>query len=866
MPLNFGDLSFRKGGTQVVGLPLDVIDKVGTNLTEKYYRNRQAVGRMKQDVLNLPDANAEGNKKIIKELSDQVASEFEAYGKEDNWFDADKKVFDMSDKLMSDTRIKELHQFAGMAAQVDKSIDESKAPENWQQLRRAKNRMMNNDGIRDKDGNSRTYNGSTLPGNMDISESVKYYADLAKGWKADIQTMTDNGGKININETSDGFKQYATRFGTTKITSVNPQEVKDFLMGIVMIDAKLKSNMDAIAELTLFGRTQKMQADETDVKELAINKAATSPYWASTLIASSEKFNKETVNMKAAAKSAYISKIMADANLKQTYLNDGGDGYVANLKLGLSKYPDTFDRAYKDSYMSDFETTINGIANKEGYRNVETDYKYLGNNLDSKMYEQYQKATTFHPLFTNKGQVTKDGLLSHYDILPKLNRDISVLEASIKAMPKDQQEIATSRLNKLKSDRNTTELLINSYKTQLGIKDEDVIRANEKDLVTGSFYDYAKNDLIELGMDFLGMKHDKASIKLSKPIRQSLFDVTLKNRNSSVKDIQNILKSKNVIVSDSNIIDMMDSMNGIVKSEVKKQLELKGTENMSSPIQVVGNIAGVDDIEFKAATDNVKERLLKGDGSMYVIEAGEKFKAFRGTTNNGMTLNSVIKEKGVAASKDYEINVSPAYFNIDSGQLGKSMYSVDIKDEEGTWHNVLVRDDAAPGLMDAVNSNAIKKLAKNIANPNNNFASTDITSMRTIFGATGGSIPVTKIGGKDFTNLSLANALDRLSKNDKGNYDPIEVNDNGINIIVQPFEVDGKLNIRLKSPAAVNDFNKEGQILDDIIEVNSLNAAAMYISALKERSHFRNDPAAYNAITQAMQLHNKFDNNGTTSK
>ena len=247
-----GQLSFMKDKTQVVGLPIEVMDKVGTTLTEKYYKNRSAASAINQQILAIPDADNEVNRQAIKQISDQVSQKFGEFKKSDNWFDADQAVYQTGEDLLKNEDVKQLSSYAAMYNQTNKLISESKASPLYQQLAMAANKKMAADGFK-KDGRYLGYQGVALSGDLDPTKYLKKINDLMASWHDTETTLGYSHDQVNMGTAPDGYKAVLDHFGTTTVKEISKDQVYAYAKSIVDADPNFQAEMKDIARLTLFG-------------------------------------------------------------------------------------------------------------------------------------------------------------------------------------------------------------------------------------------------------------------------------------------------------------------------------------------------------------------------------------------------------------------------------------------------------------------------------------------------------------------------------------------------------------------------------------------------------------------------------------
>jgi hypothetical protein len=841
MPLNFGELSFRRGGSNVVGLPLDVIDKVGSTLTQRYYQNRETALKQKMQAMNLPDANAEGNKQVIAQISKEVDDTFSQYSKEDKWFDADKAVFDTAEKLMSDQRVKSLNKFAAQAAAVDKSIESSGASEHYQMLRRAYNQQVNQQGILDaKGGYSRQYQGKTITGKLDMTEYIKKYDDLVKGWKADKKTYADGLGKVNVDTLSDGFKQVYYKYGKSSIESVNEQEVEKFLMDVVQQDSKLKAELGDIAELDLFERTGKFAPDMNDMTALISDRANRNPYWQNAFIMSSSKFANDTKNMKPNEVQAYYNKMAENSSKRAEYIQSGAIEYLQHMP------PQLIDVLYKDAYVTDFRGTLQGVAKKNSYIKQDADVSYLADNLATHKYEEHMKVKSQIPIVNNNGQISKEGVLANID---KRNDTLNTLrlQQAIADSPTstlEQKAAASQRVKNIQSELNALDYITGAFKKSLGVKDEDIINAN-KDVIT---------EAIRVPQQSLSASYGNNAKRndMSPSEAKAIFNVVSANRDKSAPEIVKLLKEQGVTTNAADVTNALTIMQNTVKSSIKEIMDKAGTTHLSVPVESIGNI-GANDMDYQNAIKYYTKQFSLSLGDFSIIDAGEDLKDFVGGVNAGVNLSMNVKKEGVTQAKGYELTLEPAYMRNDDGKFANlQMFRVNWKDNEGKGHQALVRYNGNDTMMRDITSNIIQQAAKNYTNPKSPFKDTNLHTFKTMLGLMGGYTNVTSIGDKEMSNMTLGNALNNLPEK-ANDYPDIVVKSNGVPIKIhtQYHPDTDKYSQRL---TVYNGKDWEPLMPYDLGNLSSPNGAAQYIGAFEERLKAGGDIETVTNITNIMRL------------
>lgn len=798
MSFNFGNVSFRQGRSQQADLPLDVIGGVGTNLTNRYYTNRQAASKLKEQVLNLPDSNSEGNKKIIEKLSKDVKESFADYAKEDNWFDADNAVYDTMDKITSSQEVKDLYKYNAQYAKVDDEIEKSGAPEYYKQLRRAKNAMVSQKGIRGDNGESLSYQGRGLSGNLDVTGMYKQIEDLVDGWKADKETYLKNPQTFETMETSEGFKVWMNSHGKESIEKVDENEVRAFISNMVVNDPKFNAMVNDIAELDLFAKTGKIKPDESDITNILYDYSKSNPNLERQLIASSPSFVKETEGKKPKEINALYEKILNDPSIKESYLISGVEDVKRRTKNVFKG--DDYSQAYTMLVRANMLTGLQSIASKVAYINHDIDMDFSESSLTGLMFKKQQNALASIPFTNVANQVPAQNVSDYLDIRGDLQSELAGYKARL-ATAKDPIVISqlNTAINSTESKMVGNDMMIDQIKRKLNLSDQDIIEANKdntvgliKSVLTGITNLDPENSFNPF-RGFSGKygtnAHKKDDIKVNTEIVYSIFKDNFKNNDK----IKQELSAKNINLSDKDIDIISRSTERSYSESLNKFVKAnKDNLTVSYPITAVGYYGANPEL-FNNISKVHQDRILRGEGNYNIVYSSNPKR--EGTTNNDMSMYShKSKVKGNEEVVQNDITIDPVLFSSDKPEIaGKIAFKITSTDPStGDKHfDIVTYNGPADETRDYYKYLAIED-AKVAVNPKNPLFASSKRAANLNAGFYFGQLPATHYNGKPVSGKTIMDVVANMENNgtasiDLGNSNYLSIqrieNRNGNNVI-----------------------------------------------------------------------------------
>lgn len=819
MSFNFGNISSRQGRSQQADLPLDVIAGVGNNLTNRYYTNRQAASKLKEQVLNLPDSNSEGNKKIIEKLSKEVKDSFAQYSKEDTWFDADKAVYDTMDKITSSQEVKDLYKYNAQYAKVDEDIEKSGASELDKQTRRAMNQTINK-GIRGDMGESLSYQGRSLSGDLDITKYYKKYDDLVKGFEADMESYASNPSTFAMDTASDGFQQYVMKYGTTKVTSVDKAEISNYIRSLVENDSKFKAELSDIAELELFRSTGRTSPTKEDVSAALDRKAGSSQTIQYAFVYSSPKFLEETKNMNDGEKLKYANKIMSNKEVRNRYYMEGKESQLST--------PNTnYDQLYKGIYLSNAIDGLDNIASKYAYRKVDTDVKYLMDPLSGKRYEDYLKNMGTHSLVSTFGNVSTEGIGTYMDLRDKYTSDINQLKGILasKDLSEEVRSDKTKLLQDLESRKRTNDYIIDNYKNNLNMTESDIIDSssgnniwNIKQILANPGFVSGEPNVSVNRAEFL-----KNASKL-KGKESKVYEILKNTNGGTIEDTRKALEKEGMTIDDVHIEILKKSINRAYKENMHSILKDRNMDAVSIPLMTIGNI-GVNQPTYDKAMSELGKQWSLGVGDFEIISSSDN-DLLKDRTNMGRQKTWVHPTKKVGGSFPIEIQLATMANDSpqNTGQLLLNIIETDPLTGVKSTHLARYKGNNIIGSQ--VMNEVLTANAKSVFKPNNPNVFTDTEAAKFAAGVLGGNLPVDHIGTDKIEGLTLSGALSNIKRVFGNEYETIHTNINGIDARIVTTESNGIFHQQLF------DNNTNKPISDDITGVTP-NTIAQYIGAIQ---------------------------------
>lgn len=781
MTMNFGELTFRKGGQPIVGLPLEILDKVGTNLTESYHRNRTAASGLQRQVIDLPDSNSEENKKIIEEISNNVKSKFETFAKEDSWFDADNAVYNTAQELTSDTRVKDLIKYNSQYSRVEKEIDDSKAPEYYKQIRRMKNQAINK-GIRNEKGEAQQYQGRAISGDLDISKYIKTANDLITGWKADVKEYSTNPTQFNMDNASDGFKMSFNAFGKTRIEQVGEDEVRNLVYSSLATDPKYNAEITELAELDLFASTGKNQPDADDITAIMIQQAQYSPCLYNQFIVSSPEFATQTKGMTPKAKQDFINKLSSNPQLKQQYLASGIDQFTIDNKAIIGNDPNAYNKIYthfkKQLTMQAFE----GLIDKAAYSNVSTIYDYNESSLDALRYKKFVEVSTTTPIVTKTGLINKESASKYISTKNAQEKQIYTLQSQIANpdTPSLQKEVLRTQLSDLQGLKNRNEFIVNNTIQKLGTTKQELINVSKNELVydieniikdpelTQEVQGDAVNKVLRGGVkwatDALGNIMDKGYYKIyggGKPneTASKIFDVMSKNDN--ITRIKTELSSKGINLSDIAINKIQERFDKKLDNNLQDVLDNHQGAIQSLPIIRIGNF-GKDDSEDIALKNILINDLNNPTGLFNIISSSNEDK--QGTSNIGDSYKMQYTETAgpnKGKTKPWDTDIQFVTWDEQSPDVS-GLLTLQITQTNpltGEKENSIATYAGSNELLEGFLTKKFNQSVIAAGETKNSYKSSSFKAAASIAAATMAKRPILNVGGEPMKNLTLGSAL-----------------------------------------------------------------------------------------------------------
>lgn len=823
-----GDLSFMSSAPNVVGQNIQLLDNVGTSLTESYYRNRQAVSKMKSDILALPDVNNENNRKILEGLSKEVSDTFSQYAKEGTWFDADNAVYDMMDKLQSDTRVKDLIKDAGLAAQTDKVIEDSKATELDKQTRRAMNAQMYK-GIRNEKGERTAYNGRGLSGDLDITKYFKKYNELVAGWKADATSMAMNPGSFKMESALPGTQAIYNKFGTIDIEKVDKDEVERYLMGMVQQDNHLKAELNDISELTLFRNTGKLTADRDAVMQELTAREKYMPALESQRIISSDEFKNATEGKSAVDVQKYYSKVMSDPTLREQYFNSGSAKYAKELDHVAITNPGVYDQVYKSLGFADFSTNISNIADKAAYTKEKLHQQIVADPFNDEYAKQLSKSLGKSALMTDVGGMNIEGIGRFMNLKNTAESKLFEINAMINSgqLTGSSLDQANKQKVDLETTLNTNNFILDTYKQGAGVTDLELMTTHESDFKSiikqfATSFNYAT----KAGQPRIGIKNQDID---------TVYNILKNNVKASPEELSTLAGRQGITISPTQMNVIKSDINSKMGNVLQETLTSKGVDQVSVPIYAVGSV-GAEPFAYQNTTKYLADKFAMGGGDFVFITHPDKDKV--GQTNQGqLAFWDKITGENTIPTKD-ELLIEPAYVKDANGtNTGKQYFAVT---DTRTKQRMLVRYDGSDIIGKDINSELFINAALRRNDVNDFNKGKNVEMMRSIAGIEGGSVPVTTVGGQKMEGMSLSRALDYAK--DKPEIPPMEISFGDT-----PFRIE---TIREKG----SDGKPTGMFIQKMINVhtgrelfkpvksNTPNGITQYVGANQQLLGRLNDP------------------------
>lgn len=758
MAFDFGQLSFRQGTPKAVGLPLEVIDKVGTTLTQKYHQNRSAYSAGKEKVLNLPDSNSEGNRKIISQITDGIKQDFAEFEKEGNWWEADDAVYKMADKITSSQEVKDLIKYNAQYAKVDDQIEKSGASEFYKNIRRQMNQSTNY-GIRDEKGNALSYQGRGLAGDLDMSKYIKTINDLVSGWKADVQTKINNPQMFNAMKTSDGYNVVAATYGTDKIESVSEDEVRSLVMATMLNDPKFNAEVNDIAELDLFYKTRKLNPTKEDVTNIMLDQSKSQPYLTNMIIAGSDEFVKETEKMDVNAKNKYLLSILNNKESKDKYIASGVNSIQQSMISHYGESPEVYKGIYTNFVRMAQLTPFEGLIDKASYTAITRDFHFNELSLNGKMYENHLKALDGIPITHVGGQVNTGNASKYLDVRNETSKMISRLEAERDAS-KDEgvRKLKNEQIDTLKSKQRANDAYINAITGSLGITEEDVVLKKKEDIKSAirniiSPYSYSSSSS---GAQTGALKYTPKDI-------EDIYNIVSKNyRNSN--GIKEALSKKGYDISKYAIDEIARDINIKIKDVVSTELANFKGDMQSIPFEGIGYIGADPKVVADLKTFFAKE-YSSNNGTFNIVDSWDKDRI--GTTNAGENFSHLFhteKIKGVEQQVKNNIDIEPVIMNKDDLSLNQSpMFQITITDpiSGGTKTEIVQYNGPIEYVKDMFSSTVISS-AKSALDPNNRYPSIARRSAYVMAGQYVANNPLSSIDGENASGHTLGNYLSTM--------------------------------------------------------------------------------------------------------
>ena len=769
MTMNFGELSFAKDASPVVGLPLDVIDKVGTSLTDRYYKNRTAASSLQKEAINLPDSNSDVNKKIIQDLSSGIKDKFSQFAKQDSWFDADKAVFDTADELTSNPIVKDLIKYNMQYSKIDKDIEDSKAPEYYKQLQRSMNQQTNK-GIRDDQGKAQQYQGIAISGDLDFTKYIKDTADLLSKWKADVMSYESNGNKM-LPTMDPNFQELYHTFRNTTTKTFNEPAMIEYAHRLLQANPKFNAEVHDVARLNLYAQTGKTEPTAQDVTNIIASNASQDPRVLNQFIASSPEFNTETAHMKNAQdKMNYLYKISSNPVLNAKYVASGIDAMNKNAELIFGKnskaYSQVYDDYTKQGIFRTVEGTVQGMANKD----ITFTEQNVPDSLTGKLYDEYKKGAGSMPIIDKGGQIDAGKATTYTDQRPTLLSIKNTLEAQLMDAknPKNGTPANANVITKLqgsldaaKRNLDTNDMIIENGLQNAGYSKESIIQSNKDNIIKDLIYSSTNPSTYGPYPGVEVQSNGATKPLLSKDDATKAFNIISKNLDNKMNTTQE-LKDAGLNIPDYMVNNMYDSFNRTIRNVSADILSNNPNATRSLPVEVLGYI-GTNNIENDKYTKFYGDHL--GTNLMSVIASPD---AGRVNTTDGIGDNPMQKyyhsvTTGAGSSKTTkfvknDIKIEFAKFSSGSSISGSKplLRVTNFDPSTGTSKVELMRYEGDVNALKGVHQNTIEQSANSYYNPNNNYRDNNIATAKMVAGLTVSDLPVIAINNGSFKGVPTA--------------------------------------------------------------------------------------------------------------
>lgn len=757
----FGQLAFRQGQTRAVGLPLEMIDKLGASMTASYHRNRQAVSKLKSEVLNLPDSNSEVNKRIIENMSEEVKAGFAEYEKEGNWWNADDAVYDTMDKLVSDPRVKDLQQYSAQYSAIYKKIDEAKTSQYWKNLAHAYNQSLNK-GIRevDADGNitdtALTYQGSSIS-DIDMTKILKDANELITGWKADFDAKVVGGGISKDNYlTDDGFQPLVRMYGKQTLETVDRDEIEAFVMNFVMSNPDYQGQVSDIARLSLFAKNGHTIPDSKDVVSLMTDMANYDPATRISIVSASPEFLAATANMNAKQKGEYYEKVKNDSNLMYNYFQSGIDSAINKLD---NSYKNGDEYAYKDMYnkMIGFQqlAPFQKLVDKASYTKRDFDIKYDSMTaLNTKLYEDFAKNALSMPISTPGGQINNEALSANVDKFDEITGMITDLQLQREAAVKDGKHPSVIKdlnlkIANLESERVTNQAYIDKIKEASGLTDSEILGMSRTMLETSI------TNMPNRAANNRTFNRDEAKF---------IYEAFSRNV-GNFKGFAEEMAANGLYTTGKDVNDIFKRGRSFYNANIKNVIKNNNLIT-SAPYEYIG-FRGEPTPELKQYGDMIAEQYFREDGTISILESNVEDRS--GKVNFATKDPSLYHMIEKGKNKLWEPNA----FSIKPVMMkkagGKPVFEVTMFDPTS---NKTIREVIQVNTLSKQDNNdyfyALAKAASRAAvNPKNIYSSKAAKDAKTFMAYPLTMSNVTHLNGKSSSGLTVASAITDLSKNDR---------------------------------------------------------------------------------------------------
>jgi len=786
MTMQFGQLSFMKGGQPVVGLPLDVISKVGDKLTEKYYNNRSSYVKMGSEVLNLSDVDNENNRKIIDGKYEEIKSKFQTFKDKDNWDMADDAIMDTAIKFMEDQDVKDLQKHAALKNQTDKAIEESKAPDIYKQARRAKNKQTYK-GIRDENGNALNYSGSALQGDLDFTKYYKQVNDLLTGFKEDKRKI-DLGlvqvTRESIGSMSEGFQMVYNKQGSRTISEVSEDEVRALAFNVVNNDPKFQAELAEVAELNLYMQTGKLKPDAKDVSHAMLREAANNPTTMVELIASSDEYATDTAKMNDKQKMEYINKIMSDDKAKLNYLSKGVNRTILNAELMLGKNSDVYSDIYtnftRKQVYKGFESLVGKFAGIEDI----TDMKYSESSLNSKMIEKWTGKQSM-PMVYESGQMNMAKYQTFVDSRPALVSNYNASKAKLLNAEKGLKSgVSVPNIEQLRKEvsvaeeaLNTNDYIIDNSLKNLGYTKSLVLDENKNEVFNIIRGVYREKNLNKPSAGSAIVRGQMPYRTISVPTKEEneemskVYSAISKNP----EDIQKIgmdLRNQGIVLSNSELNLLFRQTNKILDNKISDIFDKNKDKAVSLPIMKVGWF-GDDSVENKDMRDFYLSNRGKGLFNVLQSSKGRTGTDIYTEDNSEQSMNKYLsKENGVGIYKDMPVDIKPVIFmNTDTHSSSLTGFEITTTDPTtGNSNTELVQYTGSTQPLRGIFQSNIENSSISALKDNNHYGYMANSGAYVLAGTMAGGLETVKVGDQSVKDLSLGHTLMTLPKNNNGEY------------------------------------------------------------------------------------------------